>query len=198
MKSKKLSARNKRFSILLVLPLLLAMIMAPSLRTAAAGNGTDKFGPFTLTTPDNSCAGFWAADTIQRSWSVHDNGDGTFLVREDDKNGTFLTLAGPSPGSCTDSAHHGSTLIAGITGQMSGFFVFDATGSSYNPNGCATADCSTRTGFLAAVGLSLSCSKTCMWNFEYNSNDRRLNYRHWQDKSDSAGNDKFEGDIANY
>jgi len=200
MKLKKLSARNKRFGVLLVLPLLLALVAAASFRTAAAGNGTDKFGPFALTTPDGgSCGSDWAKDTIDRSFSVHDNGDGTFLVREEDKNGTFVTLGGASPGACSDSAHHGIIVNSGIKGQMQGFFMFDVMSGTYNPTACATADCSTRGGFLAAVFPTLTdyCNATCVWNFEYGSNDRTLKYRHWQDKSDQTGNDKFEGDIAN-
>jgi hypothetical protein len=201
MKSKKLLVRKKRFGVLLVLPVLLAIVMASSVRTAAAGNGTDKFGPFALTTTDgSSCGGFWALDTFQRSWSVHDNGDGTFLVRRDEKNGTFSTLAGPSPGACSDSAHHGLLLNGGITGQMGGFFMFDVTSNNYNPAGCTTAaNCGTTDDFLANVfpGLTDYCDSTCIWNYEYASNDRTLKYRHWQDKSDNAGNDKFEGDIAN-
>jgi hypothetical protein len=35
------------------------------------------------------------------------------------------------------------------------------------------------------------------FNFEYSSSDRSLAFHHWQDKSDQAVNDKFEGDIAN-
>jgi hypothetical protein len=35
------------------------------------------------------------------------------------------------------------------------------------------------------------------FNFEYSSSDQSLAYHHWQDKSDQAVNDKFEGDIAN-
>jgi hypothetical protein len=202
MKSKKLSAQKKGFSILLVLPLLLAIFAASSLKTAAAGNGTDKFGPFAMTATDgSSCGGDWAMDTFQRTWSVHDNGDGTFLVRREEKNGTFSTFAGVSPGFCSDSAHHGATLNAGITGQMGGFFMFDVTSNTYNPSACATAgNCDDTGDFLANVFPTLTdyCNATCIWNYEYDSNNRTLKYRHWQDKSDNAGNDKFEGDIANY
>jgi hypothetical protein len=154
-----------------------------------------------LTTPDgSSCGDDWALDTVQRSWSVHDNGDGTFLVRRDDKNGTFVTYGNHSPSACAGSGRHGTTVSPGITGQMSGFFVFDVTSSSYNPTACAfNPACATTPGFLANAfpGLASYCNTTCMWNFEYDSNDRTLKFRHWQDKSDNAGNDKFEGDIAN-
>jgi hypothetical protein len=102
MKSKKLLARNTRFGMLLVLPLLLAIVMTSPLRSSAAGNGTDKFGPFAMTATDgSSCGGNWAMDTFQRTWSVHDNGDGTFLVRREEKNGTFSAFAGLSPGACS-------------------------------------------------------------------------------------------------
>ena len=202
MKSKKLSNRKKRFGTLVVVTLLLVIVSASSLKTSAAGNGTDKFGPFAMSATDgSSCGGDWAMDTFQRTWSVHDNGDGTFLVRREEKNGAFSTIAGLSPGACSDSAHHGATVNAGITGQMGGFFMFDVTSNTYNPGACATAaNCEDTDDFLANVFPTLSdyCSATCIWNYEYDSNDRTLKYRHWQDKSDNAGNDKFEGDIANH
>lgn len=192
--------RNKRFIILVALAALAVLAILPD-ATARAGNGTDKFGPFTLTSPDGgSCGAPWADDTVDRYWSVHDNGDGTFLVKRRDKNGTFVTYGGDSPGKCSDSAHHGTSVSAGIQGKMRGFFMFDVTSSSYNPSACTTSsDCATTSGFLAAVfpGYTDYCSTTCIWNFEYSSKDKSLQYRHWQDKSDNTGNDKFEGDIAN-
>ena len=201
MKSNKLSARNKWFSRLLVLTLLLVFVAGASLKTSAAGNGADKFGPFAMSSTDgSSCGGSWALDTFQRSWSVHDNGDGTFLVRREEKNGKFSTFAGLSPGACSDSNHHGATLNGGITGQMGGFFMFDVTSSTYNPGACAVAaNCMDTDDFLTNVFPTLTdyCNATCIWNYEYDSNDRTLKYRHWQDKSDNDGNDKFEGDIAN-
>jgi hypothetical protein len=41
-------------------------------------------------------------------------------------------------------------------------------------------------------------SSVTAFNFEYSSSDKLLAYRHWQDKSDQAVNDNFEGDIANF
>ena len=34
------------------------------------------------------------------------------------------------------------------------------------------------------------------FNFEYQSSDGTLSYRHWQDKSAKDSGEKFEGDIA--
>ena len=71
------------------------------------------------------------------------------------------------------------------------------TGGTYNPNGCAVPSaCDSTAGFIAAVFPGGTFGDVT-FNFEYNSNDKSLQYHHWQDKSDNAGNDKFEGDIAN-
>lgn len=184
---------------------LVGILTIPAVAFAASGgngNGTDHFAPVTVTTPDGgSCGVAWNNETFERNWSVHDNGDGTFLVTREDKQGTFETIDGPSPGACSTSQQHGSTVAGGITGQMSGFWQFDVTSSSYNPAGCDVAgtDCGTTSGFLATVfpGMTDSCSTVCQWNFEYSSSDPSLVYHHWQDRSDATGgNDIFVGDIA--
>ena len=187
---------------LMAFAIFAALFTIPGVALAAGngnGNGTDHFAPVTVTTPDgSSCGGFWATETFDRYWSVHDNGDGTFLVMREDKNGTFETIAGSSPGACSDSQHHGSTVDGGITGQMSGYWTFDVTSTSYDPAGCVSADCSTTSGFLAAVfpGMTDYCASVCRWNYEYSSQDQALAYHHWQDRSDSSGHDVFVGDIA--
>jgi hypothetical protein len=58
------------------------------------------------------------------------------------------------------------------------------------------AACSTRTGAIAALFGPTAGQSNVAFNFEYNSNDKSLNNRHWQDRSDHAGNDVFVGDIA--
>jgi hypothetical protein len=193
--------RRQWFAVAIVLAVLFTI---PGVALAAGngsenGNGTDQFGPYTLVTQDGgSCGGAWANETFDRTWKVHDNGDGTFLVSRQDKNGTFETLDGNSPGGCSTSEHHGTTLTAGIVGQMSGDLTFDVVSSSYDPTACESADCSTTTDFLAAVfpGFDSYCSSVCRWNFEYSSNDKALAYHHWQDRSDATGDDIFVGDIA--
>src|SRR5438552_15376278 len=134
-----------------------AVFLAGSLRlvnsSAAPASRDQHFGPFTLTTADNGTCGLWATDTFDRFWNVHNNGDGTFSVDEQDKNGSFVTLGGDSPGGCEPGSKHGSTVDAGVDGTFIGYVYYTVTGGSYNPAGCSvlTADCSTRTGFFTAT-----------------------------------------------
>src|SRR4051812_15146462 len=104
---------------------LFALLLSAFAFAAAgsAGNGKEThFGPFPSASPDNgSCNNPWADDTFDRDFKVKDNGDGTFTVREEFKNGSFVTNGGPSPGACeTTDSHHGFTVLPGIHGKMHG------------------------------------------------------------------------------
>jgi len=168
---------------------------------AVAGPGTQQFGPFVLVTTDGgSCGNSWANDTFERRYTVVSNGGGNFTVREQD-HGSFVTNAGQSPGACETAPHHGSFVGAGIAGNIEGSAVFTVNSATYNPDGCAAnaSVCSTRAGFVTAVfgPAAVGTITFTAFNFEYSSSDQSLAYHHWQDKSDQAVNDKFEGDIAN-
>src|SRR5580765_3001326 len=88
----------------------------------AAAPGTQHLGPFPSTSPDGgSCGGPWANDTFDRHFTIIAHGGSSYTVREEFKNGTFVTIGGSSPGGCTSVPHHGSTVAAGVTGQVQGF-----------------------------------------------------------------------------
>ena len=91
----------------------IAGLTSPSVLTMIAGTGDDAFstmslspvdpsghptqhyGPYTSTSPDSStCGNDWAEDTFDRDFTVR----GTTVV-EQFKNGSFVTMAGPSPGA---------------------------------------------------------------------------------------------------
>ena len=167
--------------------------------SAAPASRDQHYGPFPITTTDNgSCGVFWAIDTFDRFWNVHNNGDGTFSVEEQDKNGSFVTIGGGSPGACEPDSKHGSTVDANVTGTLTGYVDWTVTGGSYNPAGCSAvgADCATRGGFFTATfpGGIVGVGK---FGFEYASGDQSLAYHHWADVSDKSGDDLFRGDIAN-
>lgn len=196
---------KRNLSILGILAITIALVMQSG---TALADGTDHFGPFpSVTTDGSSCGIDWAADTVDRDFTVHDNGDGTFKVTEKFTNGTFTTLGTTSPGRCEASNHHGSNVIPGIIGSFQGFLTGTVTSTGYNPSGCsvASATCTTTQGFLLAVfgtagPATFSCNlgyAGCSFNFEYHSNDSTLRYHHWQDKSDGQGGEQFIGDIAN-
>jgi hypothetical protein len=202
----------KRFTILIALvagALALAAVgLAEPGHGKKAKSGHAKF-TFTMTTTDNgSCGNPWANDTETRTYSVKDNGDGTFRVRRMDK-GTFTTLAAQSPGAC-GSNRHGAAVLAGVQGRFRGYLVGTVTAASFNPDAvCAAgADCSSRAGFIAtyfAPGATYSCdqnSTDCKFNFNYTARAKdnpKLLFHHWQDKGKGAGTllvEKFHGDIA--
>ena len=195
---------KRNLSILGTLAITIALLLQSG---TALADGSDHFGPFpSVTTDGSSCGVDWAADMVDREFTVHDNGDGAFKVTEKFTNGIFTTLGTTSPGRCETSNHHGSTVASGITGSFQGFLTGTVSSSAYNPNGCSTiaAACSTTDGFLLAVfgpsgPATFTCHRgyaDCSFNFEYDSNDQRLQYHHWQDKSDNHGGEQFIGDIA--
>jgi hypothetical protein len=168
--------------------------------TALAGPGTQHLGPFLVNTTDGgSCGNSWANDTFERRYTIISNGGGNFTVKEQDK-GTFVTIAGASPGACEATSNHGAFVSAGIAGNIEGSADFTVNSATYNPNGCNANPslCATRGGFVTAVFPGAGGNLTfTAFNFEYSSSDQSLAFHHWQDKSDQAVNDKFEGDIAN-
>jgi hypothetical protein len=193
----------KLFSILALMAAACVFVAVGS-----AGNGKEThFGPFNSTTTDRgTCGNDWATDTFDRDFKVKDNGDGTFRVREEFKNGSFVTLVGPSPGACETDSHHGTLLAAGHTGNMHGYLEGTVTAATLNANACATpAACTTTDGFLtsafgAAGPTTFTCDQGyagCSFNFEYSAGDQGLAFHHWQDASTNPpGGEIFRGDIA--
>jgi hypothetical protein len=205
----------KRFITLLVL-------LAAALALAATGladpgdkgkgkkQGKNRFS-FVVVSPDNgSCGQQWATDTINRTYSVKDNGSGTFTLRRSDR-GTFVTTGPVSPGKCNGSGKHGSVVGPGYKGTFTGYLVGTVTASSFNPKATCAAPCLTD-AFIAAFfspGAQFSCftnSADCKFNFNYTSKAKqatglaKLKYRHWQDKGKGGGTmlkEVFHGDIAN-
>jgi hypothetical protein len=203
----------------LILPVLLVAAIAfaatsladPGDNGKGKKQGKNKF-TFTLVTTDNgSCgeaAGPWANDVISRTYSVKDNGDGTFTLRRTDR-GTFTTIGGKSPGACDTTGRHGLTVRAGIKGKFEGYLVGTVKATSFNKKATCVPACFTDT-FLATffTGAEFSCfinSTDCKFNFNYTAkakqqNIPKLKYRHWQDKGKGAGTmlkEEFIGDIAN-
>jgi len=196
----------KRFSIA-VLAVSLVLLTGTAAQADSSGGGSQKFGPFPSSSPDGgTCGTSWAMDTFDRSFTVHDNGDGTFKLTEDFRDGTFTTNGAASPGACETSGNHGTTVNSGIVGEFQGFLSGTVTSVIFNPQGCAGGtgtQCATLAGFLLAVfgsAETFTCSlgfAGCDFNFEYHSSDQSLQFHHWQDKSDNHGGEQFVGDIAN-
>jgi hypothetical protein len=167
-----------------------------------------KFGPYTINTTDNgSCApppgAEWANLTLQRTYKVHANHDGSFKLRSENK-GTFVTLAARSPGACeTTDSHHGATIQAGFTGKVHGFLEGTVTGGTYNPNATCPTECTTSAFLLAFFGPSaqFTCNNGfagCRFSFKYSANKHQhgLLFRHWTDEGLNGTSETFKGDIA--
>jgi hypothetical protein len=189
--------------LLIVSMAALALALVPMAAAADEGEGDQHFGPFAGTSPDSgTCGNNWAVDTFTRNFAVQRNSDGTFRVVETFSNGKFVTVAGASPGGCEGGTNHGSTVAAGVVGQMGGFLDGTVTGATtYNQVGCsAPGACNTTAGFLLVVfgpGAKYSCSTgpgSCSFFFFYYAPDQGLKYHVWINASLNFGGNR--GDIA--
>ncbi|MHB8578144.1 MAG: hypothetical protein ACYDCQ_22770 [Dehalococcoidia bacterium] len=167
----------------------------------ASADGSQHIGPIAGATQDGgTCGNAWANDTYSLFFTVHDNGDGTFAVRTEYKDGTFVTNSGASPGACETTNHHGSTLVGGVTGNFQGWIDGTVTSSTYNPNACSSSTCTSRTQAIAAIfGCpGAACYNIMTYNFEYHSSDRSLQYRSWHENfNKNSTTEQDIGDIAN-
>jgi len=198
--------------LLAFLALAAAALADPGDKGKGKAQGKNKF-TFTLTNTDRRCDGTepWATLVEKRTYQVHDNGDGTFRLRQVDK-GTFTTIAGKSPGNCpANKSKHGHLVRAGVTGRFGGYLEGTISGGTFNKNATCAAACF-RDDFKAAffgAGAKFSCddlnTTDCKFNFNYTASSRatnrpRLIVRHWQDRGKGAGTmqqEVFHGDIAN-
>src|SRR2546423_3970340 len=181
----------KRILVLVTLVLGLLALAATGLADPGGKGKSKKVNRSTysiVVTDNGSCGNPWATDTSRRTWKVRSKGNGTFVVTRKDK-GTFMTLGGVSPGKCDPKGKHGTTVTPGVRGKLRGYLTGTVTGGTYNPNATCNAACGGSTSaFIAAFfgpSATFTCSQGyagCKFNFEYNSPDRTLRYRHWQDK----------------
>src|SRR5438094_2372129 len=94
------------------------------------GNGTQHYGPYSsMSTDSGTCGNDWANDTFDRHFTVRKNPDGTFLVVEQFKDGSFITPASDSPpvnfspGACQNGPAPQGIVNAGVTGNLDGYFI---------------------------------------------------------------------------
>ncbi len=161
---------------------------------------------FAVTTTDNgTCGTAWATDTLKRTFVVKKNKDGSYALTRLDR-GSFVTLAGQSPGACDTTGAHGQTVKAGVQGRLKGYLRGTVTGGTFDKNAtCTGADCGNTDVFLKThfgPTAQLSCftnSTDCKFNYKYHAKKQGLLFSHWQDKGKGAGTlgtEEFRGDIA--
>jgi hypothetical protein len=179
----------------------LTTVLDPSLNSA---NSTQHYGPYASGSPDlGTCGIDWATDTFDRHFTVRHNPDGTFLVVEQFKNGSFTTNAAPSPGSCdiADGSPAG-TVAAGINGSMHGYFIIPlpplTMQTSTDPScvaGDPSASCTTA-GFIDSHFTPLCYPATCgvtTFFFHYSAGAQLLVEHEWKNASSDRGGN--HGDI---
>jgi hypothetical protein len=165
---------------------------------------TQHYGPYPSGSPDSgTCANDWATDTFDRDFTVHSNHDGTYTVVQQFKNGSFITNAGPSPGSCdlTDGSPPGF-VDQGITGSMHGYFIISTGpfGQSSNDASCVAGSPSTpctTAGFINSHFFGCDyperpCSVTTFFA-HYAAGDQGLAEHEWKNASEDRGGN--HGDI---
>ena len=176
----------------------LSVALAAPLSMGGSGR-TQHYGPFASGSPDSgTCGNDWAQDTFDRHFTVRPNGDGTFTIVEQFKNGEFVTVAGLSPGACdvTDGTPPG-TIRAGVSGDMHGYLVWTVTGTqtSQDPScvaGMPNAPC-TGADFVATHFAGVSGDVTTFF-FHYSAGDQGLVEHEWKNASSDRGGN--HGDIA--
>jgi len=170
-------------------------------------NATQHYGPYSSTSTDSgTCGNDWANDTFDRHFTVRRNQDGSFLVVEQFKDGSFTTpaLDSPpvnfSPGACQNGPTPQGIVNAGVIGSLHGYFIIPGvtTQTSMDPHCNATlmtnANCDTatfiNTHFTACYPAT--CTVTTFF-FHYSAGDQMLVDHEWKNASaDRGGN---SGDI---
>ncbi|MCC6381833.1 MAG: hypothetical protein IT304_04950 [Dehalococcoidia bacterium] len=156
---------------------------------SAAGR-VRQYGPFPSSSPDSgTCGNDWANDTFDRHFKVdtQPNVDGTYTIVQEFKKGSFVTMAGASPGAC--ETNPGGTVAAGVSGKMHGTFTIVVSGGTYNPSGNCPAVCTTA-AFVQAVFGAAATYDVPTFEFHYSAG----NNGEWKNASaDRGGN---HGDIT--
>jgi hypothetical protein len=100
-----------------------SLVLMASIALAAPGKGHIKVGPIAVVAQEDigTCGNVWALDSFNKFYTITPNKDGTYNVQVNYKDGTFVTLAGVSPGACEvtggSAPGNGNTVAAGITGR---------------------------------------------------------------------------------
>ena len=185
----------KRFGVVTMI-LALLVLAIPQSAAAEEGDGRSHFGPYDGSSPDSgTCGPDWAQDTFKRFFSVSHDSSGNWQLREDFKEGKFVTLAGASPGACETSGRHGHVVTAGIEGTFHGFLSGSVTGGTFNPDANCSAPCGGDKFVAAFFGTSATWN-VATYKFTYHAEGAHLAFRHWLNASDDQGGN--QGDIATH
>jgi hypothetical protein len=164
---------------------------------------TQHYGPYASGSPDSgTCGNDWAEDTFNREFTVRSNGDRTFTVVEQFKDGSFVTNPGASPAACDITyTNHGTTIVAGKTGSMHGYFIVSNVGMQTSMSPYCDAVNMTNTGCTTTTFINthftpcypVTCTVTTFFD-HYSAGDQSLLYHEWKNASTDRGGNS--GDIA--
>jgi hypothetical protein len=105
-----------------------------------------------------SCNNDWATDTFDKHFRLDNNGNGTYALKVDYLNGSFVSIGGAkAPGACNTGVDNGSTVAAGVTGSQTQQWgatlaVSAAMTAVQNEHpDCSANKCTNLTGFLTQV-----------------------------------------------
>lgn len=139
----------------------LLMVGASALSASADSSASNGNGTQTITALSTgviagdigSCNNTWATDTFNKFFQLKNNGDGTYNLTATYRNGTFVTIAGTSPGACESGVNNGHTVGAGITGRetQDWSMTVTATAPANKTPDCTNNACVGSGGFLDAV-----------------------------------------------
>ena len=189
---------------------------AATVSPSSSGTSTQHFGPYASNSTDSgTCGNDWANDLFDRHFTVF-NRDGSFLVVEQFKKGSFVTPASdspspnPSPGGCQTTATPVGDVSNGVTGELHGYFVIPLPSSDTQTStdsscvaGSPSTSCTT-TGFIDShftpcyVGGTGTCPVTTFF-FHYtapvtsSAPNSGLVENEWKNASTDRGGNK--GDI---
>ena len=184
----------RRLTLVFAILAMLATALPAAADDGERDEGGRVFGPYASGSPDSGTCGNWANDTFKRFFKVTPNADGSFTLREDFRDGHFVTLAGASPAACetVSPSPHGTTIRAGVRGEFHGFLAGRVTGGTFTAAGGCPAPCSTA-GFLA-THFGASATWDPSFRFRYEADGHGLQFRRWQNASADQGGNR--GDIA--
>lgn len=165
------------------------------------GNGTQHYGGYPSSSPDSgTCGNDWAQDTFDRHFTVRLNPDGTHTVVQQFKRGSFVTVAGVSPGSCDFDDGPPGTVEEGITGSMHGYFIISGVGPQTSDSQYCNATVGTNDGCTTATFINThfapcypaTCGVTT-FAFHFAAGDQGLVEHEWKNASPERGGN--HGDI---
>jgi len=149
------------------------------------------YGPYASDSPDSgTCGNQWAKDSMDRIYIVNTqpNPDETYDVTQEFRDGTFITLAGHSPGACETGADNGQTVPADLSGTFQGSFDILVWNGIYDPSAACSAPCYTKDFVKAYFGPG-AVYDIPAWDLHYDAQD----YGNWKNTSSRRG--ETQGDI---